>query len=89
MISKAITLKSPTCISTYYIGDGWNPMSIRPVAIPPTRLPHALVVEVGRDFFLMSPDRLYLTGPGPHQFEEFSADGLTSPLGMGCSVSWY
>jgi hypothetical protein len=32
----------------------------------------ALVVDVGRDFLITSEGKLYLTGPGPLQFAEFS-----------------
>jgi hypothetical protein len=37
---------------------------------------HALIVEIGREFIITSEENLYLIGPGPMQFEEFSPDGL-------------
>ena len=59
---------------------------------------HALVVDIGRDFIITGDGRLYLTGPGPFQFEEFSADGVTiaarrgmfgfSVLKEGEAASW-
>jgi hypothetical protein len=42
----------------------------------PAHRPYALVVEIGREFIITSEENLYLIGPGPMQFEEFSPDGL-------------
>lgn len=36
---------------------------------------YAFVIDVGRDFQITSEGNLYLTGPGPGQFEEFSPAG--------------
>jgi hypothetical protein len=44
---------------------------------------HALVVDVGRDFIITSDGLLYLIGPGPFQFEEFSADGFAVAARLG------
>jgi hypothetical protein len=44
------------------------------------------IVDVGRDFILTSDKdcKLYITGPGPHQFTEHSPEGviLAAKLGM-------
>jgi len=37
---------------------------------------HALVVDVGRDFLITGEGRLYLTGPGPMQFTEWSPEAV-------------
>jgi hypothetical protein len=37
---------------------------------------HALVVEVGRDFLITGEGRLYITGPGPMQFTEWSPEAV-------------
>ncbi len=37
---------------------------------------HALVVDVGCDFLITGEGRLYLTGPGPMQFTEWSPEAI-------------
>jgi hypothetical protein len=44
---------------------------------------HAMNIDVGRDFLITSDGDLYLTGPGPFQFAEFSADGLAVAARLG------
>ena len=37
---------------------------------------HALVVDVGRDFLITEEGRLYLIGPGPLQFTEWTPEAV-------------
>ena len=37
---------------------------------------HALVVDVGRDFLITGEGRLYLTGPGPMRFTEWTPEAV-------------
>ena len=43
----------------------------------------ALVIDVGRDFLITDDGTLYLTGPGPHQFSEFSPECLAVAARLG------
>jgi hypothetical protein len=38
----------------------------------PSHRPYALIVDTGRDFIITGERTLYLIGPGPMQFAEFS-----------------
>jgi hypothetical protein len=42
----------------------------------PRHRPYALVADVGRDFLITSEGELYLHGPGPMHFEEFTPNGF-------------
>ena len=42
----------------------------------PAHRPYALIVDVGRDFHITEEGRLYLTGPGPKRFTEWSPEAV-------------
>jgi hypothetical protein len=42
----------------------------------PAHRPHALVADVGRDFLITGEGNLYLTGPGPLRFTEWSPEAV-------------
>jgi hypothetical protein len=42
----------------------------------PAHRPFGLIVDIGRDFLITGEGRLYITGPGPMQFTEWSPEAV-------------